>query len=141
MITDLEDLENMDASNIYLRRITAKEVLITQEDDEFKFATADGTAKLSGRDYECGAPTPRREQTVRSEDLSGEIQMLKPGETFFGPVVNTEPRVCVPKEETFSIPLKYIDVARSTHTDLDVLQEWRIHEYWNVDANRSSSDS
>ena len=34
----------------------------------------------------------------------------------------------VPKEETFPfpIPLKYIDVAMSTHTDLDVLQEKRI---------------
>ena len=29
----------------------------------------------------------------------------------------------VPKEETFIIPLKYIDVTRSTHTDLDVMQE------------------
>ena len=33
-----------------------------------------------------------------------------------------EPRVqiYVTKEETFSISLKYIDAARSTHTDLDV---------------------
>ena len=29
----------------------------------------------------------------------------------------------VPKEETFFISLKYIDVARSTHTDLEVMQE------------------
>ena len=32
----------------------------------------------------------------------------------------------MPKEETFPIPLKNIDVARSTHTDLDVLQEKKI---------------
>ena len=31
----------------------------------------------------------------------------------------------VPKEETFPIPVKYIDVTRSTHADLDVLQEKR----------------
>ena len=36
-------------------------------------------------------------------------------------------------EETFTIPLKCIDVARSTHTDLDVLQEKKIGDYWNVD--------
>ena len=52
-----------------------------------------------------------------------------------------EPRVqlCVPKEESFSIPLKYIDVTRSTHTDLDVMQEKRIDNYRNVDVNRSLS--
>ena len=34
---------------------------------------------------------------------------------------------------------EYIDVTRSTHTDLDVLQEKRIDVYWNVDSNRSLS--
>ena len=54
-----------------------------------------------------------------------------------------EPRVqfYVPKEESFPIPLKYIDVIRSTHTDLDVAQEKRIDDYWNVDGDRNLSDS
>ena len=47
----------------------------------------------------------------------------------------------VPKEETFPIPLKHTDVTRSTHTDLDVMQEKRVDEYWNVDSNRNLSDS
>ena len=47
----------------------------------------------------------------------------------------------VPKEETFLIPLKFIDVTRSTYTDLDVMQEKRVDDYWNVDLNRSLSDS
>ena len=34
------------------------------------------------------------------------------------------------------IPLKYVDVALSTHTDLDVLQEKRIDDCWNVGSNR-----
>ena len=56
---------------------------------------------------------------------------------------HSEPRaqLCVLKEETFPIPLKYIDVTRATYTNLDVLQEKRIDDYWNVDANRSLSDS
>ena len=35
--------------------------------------------------------------------------------------LHNEPRVqlFVPKEETFPVPLKYIDVTGSTHTDLD----------------------
>ena len=56
---------------------------------------------------------------------------------------HSEPRVqlYVPKEEAFTTPLKYIDVTRSTHTDLDVMQEKRIDDCWNIDSNRSSSDS
>ena len=45
--SDLEDFEKLDASDIYPRRINAKEVLIRQEDEEFMFPFADGTAKLS----------------------------------------------------------------------------------------------
>ena len=47
----------------------------------------------------------------------------------------------MPKEESFPISLKYIDVIRSTHTDLDVAQEKRIDDYWNVDGDRNLSDS
>ena len=55
---------------------------------------------------------------------------------------HNEPRgqLYVPKE-TFTIPLKYSDVTRATCTTLDVLQENRKDEYWNVVANRSLSDS
>ena len=73
LIADLEDLENLETSNFYLRRINAKEVLITQENDEF--TTADGAAKLSERDCEFRVPTPRLEQTVRIEGLSGDLKV------------------------------------------------------------------
>ena len=66
LIADLEDFEKFDASNIYPRRLNAKEVLITRKDDDFIFPVADGTSKLSGRDYEFRVPTLRREPTVRS---------------------------------------------------------------------------
>ena len=71
---ELEDLDKFDASDNNLRRINAKEVLIRQEDDEFIFPFADGTAKLSGRDYEFRDTIPRREPTVRSEAFSRELQ-------------------------------------------------------------------
>ena len=47
----------------------------------------------------------------------------------------------MPKEETSPIPLKHIDLTRSTHTDLDVMQEKRIDDDWNFDTNKSLSDS
>ena len=39
------------------------------------------------------------------------------------------------------LPLKYIDVTRTTHTNLDVLQESRLEDYWNIDVDRNLSDS
>ena len=51
---------------------------------------------------------------------------------------HVEPRVKLysPREESFPIPLKYIDVPRTTHTNLDVKQEKRIDDYWNIDGSR-----
>ena len=56
---------------------------------------------------------------------------------------HTKPRVqlYVPKEETFLILLKFIDVTRSTHADLDVRQEKKIDDYWNVDSCKHLPDS
>ena len=56
---------------------------------------------------------------------------------------HVEPRVKLysPREESFPIPLKYIDVSRITHTNLDVKQEKRIDDYWNIDGSRDLSDS
>ena len=42
----------------------------------------------------------------------------------------------VPNEESFPIPLVYIDVVRRTNTTWDVLLEGRIDDYWNVDGGR-----
>ena len=33
------------------------------------------------------------------------------------------------------------DVSRTTHTNLDVKQERRVDDYWNIDASRDLSDS
>ena len=72
LIAQIEELEKIDASEIYPRRPNAKEVLSTQQNGEFVFLVADGSAKLSGRDYEFQEPTLRREYTVKKENLSGE---------------------------------------------------------------------
>ena len=69
--------------------------------------------------------------------------------TTFGPcreasytAITVEPRVKLysPREESFPVPLKYIDVTRTTHTNLDVKQEKRIDDYWNIDGSRDLSD-
>ena len=56
---------------------------------------------------------------------------------------HVEPRVKLyrPREETCPVPLKYIDVTSATHTTLDVIQESRIDDYWNIDVSKDLSDS
>ena len=51
---------------------------------------------------------------------------------------HVEPRVklYMPREESFPIPLKFIDVTRNTHTLLDVMLEKCFDDYWNVDGER-----
>ena len=60
----------------------------------------------------------------------------------FWSMLGSFPRVklYLQREESFPIPLKYIDVTRTTHTNLDVKQEKRIDDYWNIDGSRDLSD-
>ena len=55
---------------------------------------------------------------------------------------HVEPRVKLysPREELLPIPLKDIDVSRTTRTNLDVKQEKRIDDCWNIDGSRDLSD-
>ena len=50
-------------------------------------------------------------------------------------------KLCVPRKESFPIPLKYIDVTRTTYTSLDVMLEKQMEDYWNVDGERELSDA
>ena len=52
LIADIDELENLDASEIYPRRPNAKEVLKTQKNVEFVIPVADGSAKLWSRYHE-----------------------------------------------------------------------------------------
>ena len=46
LIADLEELGKLDASEIYPRRVNAKEVLIIHKDGELVFPVADGFSKI-----------------------------------------------------------------------------------------------
>ena len=49
MVTDIEELEEMDASKLHARRLSAKEVLTPQRSGNFISPFADGTVKIFGR--------------------------------------------------------------------------------------------
>ena len=162
LIADLEELEAMDASEIYSKRLNAKEVIFPKE-GEFIFPIADGRIKTPGGDQELRTSTLVRHRPIQGEsniDFLGESEgsLPQPQDSFpdAGKAINdfwsmsgsfiyrhhVEPRVKLysPREESFPIPLIYIDVSRTTHTNLDVKQEKRIDDYWNIDGSRDLSD-
>ena len=142
MVADIEELETMDASEIYSKRLNAKEVIFPKQ-GEFIFPIADGRIKTLGGDQDLRTSTLIRQRPIRGEshlDFLGESQGSLPplpqdslpdaGEavndfwSMSGSFIyrhHVEPRVKLysPREESFPIPLKYIDVSRTTQTNLD----------------------
>ena len=47
----------------------------------------------------------------------------------------------MPKEESSPVPLKYIDVARTTFIFVDILLEKQVDENWHADEERELSDA
>ena len=163
LIADLEELETMDASEIYSKRLNAKEVIFPKQ-GELIVPIADGRIKTLGGDQGQRTSTLVRHRPIEGEsniDFLGEskLSLPQPHDSLpdAGEAINdfwsmsgsfiyrhhVEPRVKLysPREESFPIPLKYIDVSRTTHTNLDVKQEERIDDYWNIDGSRDLSDS
>ena len=148
MVADIEELEEMDASDIYSKKDSnAKEVSTPQRSGNFIFPVADGTVKICGGEQRLRTSTLNGERPERGEEqdnLRGESDGVSSptphqddsarddaeAKTDFSSITgdfiyrhHVEPRVklYVPKEESFPVPLKYIDVTRTTHTSLDVL--------------------
>ena len=123
----------MDASEIYSKRLTAKEVIFPKL-GEFIFPIADGRIKTLGGDQDLRTSTLVRQRPLQGEsniDFLGESEgsLPQPQDSLpdAGEAINDDPRVKLysPREESFPIALKYIDVSRTTHTNLDVKQESR----------------
>ena len=142
LVADLEELETMDASEINSKRLNAKEVIFPKEKGEFIFPIADGRIKTPGGDQDLKTTTLVRHRPIQGEsniDFLGESEgsLPQPQDSFrdAGEAINdfwsmsgsfiyrhhVGPRVKLysPREESFPIPLKYIDVSRTTHTNLD----------------------
>ena len=140
----------MDASEIYSKRLNAKEVIFPTQ-GEFIFPIADGRIKTPGGDQDLRTSTLERHRPIQGEsniDFLGEsegslpqphdslpdaIEAINNFWSMSGNFKNrhhVEPRVKLysPREASFPIPQKYIDVSRTTHTNLDVKQEKRIDD-------------
>ena len=139
----LKNLENLDASDILSQKTECERSPGNSKEMEKLYSlVADGTAKLSGRDYEFPGThsetwTNRRGARVSEENFSANRKSLNrqkwddaEGRADFWSIQgdfiyrrHNEPRV------------------GSAHTDLDVMQQKRIDDYWKVDLKRSLSNS
>ena len=68
MVADIEELEEMDASELHARRLNAKEVLTPVKGDNFMFPIADGPVKDSGRDQRPRTFPSTRDRPERGEE-------------------------------------------------------------------------
>ena len=64
-VAHLEELETMDASEIYSKRLNAKEVIFPRGKWKIHFPAADRRIKLSGEDQDLRTPTLIRERPIR----------------------------------------------------------------------------
>ena len=152
----------MDASEIYSKRLNAKEVKIPKQ-GEFIFPIAGGRIITPGGDQDLTTSTLVQHRPIQGEsniDFLGESEGSFPQPHDSLPVAveaindfwsmsgsfiyrhHVEPRVKLHsrREESFPVPLRYIDVSRTTQTNLDVKLEKRIDDYWDVDGSRGLSD-
>ena len=132
MVADIEELEEMDASELHARRLNAKEVSTPMKGETFIFPVAEGTVKTPGGGRRLKPSTLIRDRPERREEqevLGGEsdglssqplfkmtqhamMRRLKMIAGLSREIFFFEPRVklYVPKAESFLIPLKYIEV-------------------------------
>ena len=152
----------MDASELHARRLNAKEVLMPMKGEQFIFPGADGAVKISGGDRRLrpstfirnrpergeerevfqgesdglSSPTPIQDDSTRNDAEADNDFWSITGDFIYRHHVEPRVKLYMPKEESFPIPMKYIDVTRTTHTSPDVLVEKQIEDYWNVNGER-----
>ena len=141
MVADIEELETMDASEIYSKKTQCKGSNISQKEWKIHISSRRWTNKIywrrSGTEnihLDTGPPNSRRRSKRFLGDSEGsppsppQDSYLDAGEAtndFWSMSGNfiyrhhVEPRVKLysPREESFPIPLKYIDVSRTAHTN------------------------
>ena len=113
LVAGIEELENLDVSEIHARRLNAKGIITPSNVGIFMFPNADGTVQLSGGDQgirKCTSTRDRPERgEVRRDDLRGDSDESQPMDTMMD-------------------DRRYIAVIRRSHSTLDVLQESRIND-------------
>ena len=158
LVADLEELETMDASEIYWKDSMQKMWYFTKKMKKSSrrwtnqtFWTRSGSENIH---LDSGTHNSRRKShrfSWRIRWVSSTTSRLTSGcrwsdKRFLVHVRKLHfPLSRWNQSQTllasFFIPLIYMDVSRTTRTNLDVMQARRIDDYWNIDGSRDLSDS
>ena len=163
MVADIEDLEEMDASQLHARRLNATEVLTPMKGENSYSQSQKERFKKTGENQDLRTSTSIWDSPDRGEEqgnLLGESEGSSStsrqdspwydgkgdcwsisGDFIYRHHVEPRVKLNVPTEESFPFPLKYIYVTRTTNTTLDVISEEHIDDYWDVHGNRELSDT
>ena len=73
MGADIEELENLDTSEIYARRLNATEIATPKSDENSVFSVTDGTVKLSGggSDFRTNPKEAKSSEMIFEENRTG----------------------------------------------------------------------
>ena len=142
LIADTEELEQMDASEIHFRRLIAKEVLTPMKGEQFylpcrRWNSQNPWRRLTSENIDLNSGSSRtRRRTINSSSRIGRTPSPSPhqddstqddaeakndfwstsGDFIYRHHVEPRVKLNMPKEDSILIPLKYIDVTRTTHT-------------------------
>ena len=105
LVADVEELETMDASEIFSERLNVKEVIFPKENGKFIFPIADGRTKFSGGDQELRTPTLIREHPIRGE---GHVDFLGESEGTLPPPQDSCPDAGEAINDFWSMPGNFI---------------------------------
>ena len=148
LVTDIEELEKMDASEIHAKTLKAKEAFTPQKNVKHLFLVADETVKLSGGDQVVKTSTLIQDSPDRREEqgnLSGESDGSSPtpfqdsslcdgearndfwsisGNCICRHHVERKVKLYVPREASCPILLKYIDVTKDERVQGQLLRDY-----------------
>ena len=109
LFADLEELETMDASEIYSKRLNAKEVIFPKENGKFIFPAAGGRIKTPGGDQDLRTST-----LVRHRPIPGEsnIDFLGESEGSLPPLLDSYPDAGEARNDFWSMSGNFIPSSR-----------------------------
>ena len=96
---------------------------------------------LRGESGGLSSPSPHQDDSTQDEAEAKQDFCCIKGDFMYRHHVEQRVKLYMPREESFPIPLKYVDVTRNTHTSSDVSLEKHMDVYWNVEGDRELSDT
>ena len=156
----LEEAQCM--SDIHPRRIKQDEVIVQYINKFFRFPLAEGAVPQPGPQIKIRNPKPRptkdeidenKKQTQEDADTTNTQQAKLPDTTYTRPDewfmtgdalirrhYNPRTALFVPTADDCPIPLKYLDIFRTTKTDLPSIKERTLYDF-RTDGNKELSDT